>query len=355
MAEEGYETMSEISTRIHTAESGQAPARKQRQTVLSFLAVTGLLLVMIYIAINTGSLNVSMGQLWNGLFVKYDVDVATVWDLRFPRIIIASLGGAALSVSGVLFQACMKNPIADPGIIGVSSGAGFVAVLIAGLFPSLYFLTPLLAFAGGIIACGLVYLLAFKNGLNPLRVILVGVAVNAVFSGLTQAFNAMTGGNMTGVASIANANIAQKTWNDVYIITGYVVLGLVLAWMVFYKCDLLSLSDQTARGLGVNVLLTRIYVSLIAVVLASIATAEVGAVSFIGLIVPHIARILVGSNHKALIPFSMLGGAFLMLLADTLGRTIAAPYEISASILLSIVGGPMLIVLIRRSDKTYGI
>ncbi|MDD3252059.1 MAG: iron ABC transporter permease [Lachnospiraceae bacterium] len=328
---------------------------KNSRAVISFFVIIFLLLVMIYISINTGSLNVSMGQLYRGLFVAYDQQVATVWDLRFPRIIIASLGGAALSVSGVLFQATMKNPIADPGIIGVSSGASFVAVLIAGIFPSLYFFTPVMAFAGGILACGLVYLLAFKNGLNPLRVILVGVAVNAVFSGLTQAFNSMTGGNLSGVASIANANISQKTWDDVYILSGYVILGLVLAWMSYYKCDLLSLSDQTARGLGVNVTATRIAISLIAVVLASISTAELGVVSFIGLIVPHIARILIGSNHKALIPFSMLGGAFLLLLADTLGRTIAAPYEISASILLSIVGGPMLIFLIRRSDKTYGI
>lgn len=335
----------------------EAPKRVQKnsRTALSFLVVSLLLLIMIYISINTGSLNVTMRQLVRGLFVEYDQEVATVWDLRFPRIIIASLGGAALSVSGVLFQATMKNPIADPGLIGVSSGASFVAALIAGLFPSLYFFTPVLAFLGGILACGLVYLLAFKNGLNPLRVILVGVAVNAVFSGLTQAFNSMTGGNLSGVASIANANISQKTWDDVYIISGYVALGLVLAWMCFYKCDLLALSDQTARGLGVNVTATRIAISLIAVVLASISTAELGVVSFIGLIVPHIARILIGSNHKALIPFSMLGGACLLLLADTLGRTVAAPYEISASILLSIVGGPMLILLIRRSDKTYGV
>ncbi len=328
---------------------------KKKPVAFSFLVLTVLLAATAYIAVNTGSIHLSMRQLVRGLFVAYDPDVATVYDLRFPRIVIALLGGAALSVSGVLFQACMKNPIADPGVIGVSSGASFVAVLIAGIFPRLYFLTPLMAFAGGILACGLVYALAFKNGLNPLRVILVGVAVNAVFTGLTQAFNSMTGGNLSGVASIANASISQKTWDDVYILTGYVVLGLVLAVMSYYQCDLLSLSDQTARGLGINVAATRILVSLIAVVLASISTAEMGVVSFIGLIVPHIARILVGSRHQVLIPFSMLGGAFLMLLADTLGRTIAAPYEISASILLSIVGGPMLIVLIRRSDKTYGV
>lgn len=353
--------MTEISMSVSGAhragdiKASQGADKKKKHVGLSFLVISLLLLIMIYIAVNTGSLNVTMRQLIRGLFVEYDADVATVWDLRFPRIFIASLGGAALSVSGVLFQACMKNPIADPGIIGVSSGASFVAVMIAGIFPSLYFFTPFFAFAGGITACGLVYLLAFKNGLNPMRVILVGVAVNAVFTGLTQAFNSMTGGSLSGVASIANANISQKTWDDVYILAGYVVLGLVLAWMAYYKCDLLSLSDQTARGLGVNVTSARIAVSMIAVVLASISTAEVGLVSFIGLIVPHIARILVGSGHKALIPFSMLGGAFLMLLADTLGRTIAAPYEISASILLSIVGGPLLIILIRRSDKTYGL
>lgn len=325
------------------------------RTLLSFALIGVLFITLLLVSVNTGSLQLSVSQLLRGLFVEYDPDVATVYDLRFPRVIIASLAGAALAVSGCLFQACMKNPIADPGVIGVSSGASFAAVLVAGLFPSLIFLVPVLAFLGGILACVLVYTLSWKGGLNPLRVILVGVAVNAVFTGLTQAFNSMTGGNLTGVASIANANISQKTWGDVYIITGYVTLGLVLAIFLFQRCNLLGLSDQTAQGLGVNVTAARIMVSLVSVLLASISTAVVGVVAFLGLIVPHIARLLVGSDHKVLLPFSILGGASLMLLADTLGRTVAVPYEISASILLSIVGGPMLIILLRRSDETYGV
>lgn len=325
------------------------------RTTLSFVLMGVLFVTLLLVSVNTGSLQLSVSQLLRGLFVEYDPDVATVYDLRFPRVIIASLAGAALAVSGCLFQACMKNPIADPGVIGVSSGASFAAVLVAGLFPSLIFLVPILAFLGGILACVLVYTLSWKGGLSPLRVILVGVAVNAVFTGLTQAFNSMTGGNLTGVASIANANISQKTWGDVYIITGYVTLGLVLAIFLFQRCNLLGLSDQTAQGLGVNVTAARIMVSLVSVLLASISTAVVGVVAFLGLIVPHIARLLVGSDHKVLLPFSILGGASLMLLADTLGRTVAAPYEISASILLSIVGGPMLIILLRRSDETYGV
>lgn len=325
------------------------------RTLLSFALIGVLFITLLLVSVNTGSLQLSVSQLLRGLFVEYDPDVTTVYDLRFPRVIIASLAGAALAVSGCLFQACMKNPIADPGVIGVSSGASFAAVLVAGLFPSLIFLVPVLAFLGGILACVLVYTLSWKGGLNPLRVILVGVAVNAVFTGLTQAFNSMTGGNLTGVASIANANISQKTWGDVYIITGYVTLGLILAIFLFQRCNLLGLSDQTAQGLGVNVTAARIMVSLVSVLLASISTAVVGVVAFLGLIVPHIARLLVGSDHKVLLPFSILGGASLMLLADTLGRTVAAPYEISASILLSIVGGPMLIILLRRSDETYGV
>lgn len=339
--------MKEMTAEGNTGRTGR--------TAVFFLVAALLLLLLFWFSVNTGSLPITPRELYLGLFVRYDQNVAAVWDLRFPRILIAMLGGAALSVSGVLFQACMRNPIADPGIIGISAGAGFASALTTALFPSLYFFLPIFSFAGGIAACVLVYLLAFRNGLNPLRIILVGVAVNAVFTGLMQAFTVMSGGNLSGVAGIANAGISQKTWEDVFLLAGYAVLGLTLSWMLFYQCDLLLLSDQTAEGLGLNVTAARIAVSLVAVVLASSAAAELGVVSFLGLIVPHIARLLVGSRHKILIPFSALGGALLLLLADTIGRRIAFPHEIPAAILLSIVGGPLLILLIRRSDKSYGI
>ena len=145
---------------------------------------------------------------------------------------------------------------------------------------------------------------------------------------------------MSGVASIVEANITQKTWDDVTTMVPYVVAGLFLACLFIRECNLMSLEDKTVRSLGMNVNATRIVISLIAVLLASISTAIAGAVSFLGLIVPHIGRILVGSDHRALIPFSALSGACFFLLADTIGRTIAAPYEISAAIIMSVVGGP---------------
>ena len=194
----------------------------------------------------------------------------------------------------------------------------------------------------------LVYCLSWKQGLSPLRIILTGVAVDALFTGLSSIFSTMTGGQRTGVASIVEANITQKTWSDVGTLFPYVLAGLFLAILFVGECNLLSLEDKTARGLGINVNRTRIVISLTAVL-----TAVAGAVSFLGLIVPHIGRLLVGSDHKVLIPFSTLAGAFTFLLADTIGRTIAAPYEVSAAVIMSVVGGPFFILLLRRSKK-YG-
>ena len=326
-----------------------------KKRITAAYIVTAVLLVGLFVfSVITGSLKVSPMQLFNGLFKEYDPDVAVIYDLRFPRIFIAVLGGAAVAVSGVLFQAVMKNPLADPGIIGISSGASFMAVLITGLFPVLYFYVPIFAFLGGLIAFLIVYGLSYKDGLSPLRIILVGVAVNAMFTGMMSAFNAGTGSRLSGVASIVNANISMKTWKDLRLLAVYVVLGLILSFIVSEKCNLLALNDKTARSLGLNVTRSRIGVSLVAVLLASISTAVIGPISFLGLIVPHIARILVGSDHKVLIPYSAILGGFTLLLADTVGRTIARPYEISAVIIMSVIGGPFFIALLRRSGVNYG-
>ena len=325
--------------------------RKRVRAVLSFGIMILCLVGLFFAAINIGSLKVSFPDLMRGLFVERIEEVAVIYDLRFPRIIISMLAGAAIAVSGVLFQAVLKNPLADPGIIGISSGASFAAVLITAFAPQLYFFTPLVAFLGGVVAFFLVYFLSWKGGLSPLRIILTGVAVDAFFTGLSSAFNSMSGGNMSGVASIVEVNITQKTWDDVITMVPYVVAGLFLACLFIRECNLMSLEDKTVRSLGMNVNATRIVISLIAVLLASISTAIAGAVSFLGLIVPHIGRILVGSDHRALIPFSALAGACFFLLADTIGRTIAAPYEISAAVIMSVVGGPFFIILLRRSRK----
>lgn len=324
------------------------------KTVMVFALTAVIILIMFFIAINTGGLSVSVEQLFRGLFLEYDKTVAIILELRFPRIIVALFGGALMAVSGVLMQAVMKNPLADPGIIGITSGAALVAVVVSAFFPFLATFTPVFSFIGGMIAFAIVYLLAWNGNVNPLRLILVGVAVDAFFTGLYQAFSSGTGGSYSGAANIINSNISLKTWDDVYLLLIYVAVGAVCCALVAEKCNLLSLSDVTMHSLGVNVNRVRIIVSIISVMLASVFTSVIGSVSFLGLIVPHISRLLVGSNHKLLIPYSALLGSFIFLLADTIGRMIAYPYEISASIVMAVIGGPMFIILLRRSKKSYG-
>lgn len=324
------------------------------KTVTAFALTAVLILIMFFIAINTGGLSVSVEQLFRGLFLEYNKTVAIILELRFPRIIVALLGGALMAVSGVLMQAIMKNPLADPGIIGITSGAALVAVVVSAFFPFLATLTPVFSFIGGMIAFAIVYLLAWNGNVSPLRLILVGVAVDAFFTGLYQAFSSGTGGSYSGVANIINSNISLKTWDDVYLLLIYAVIGAVCCVLIAEKCNVLSLSDVTMHSLGVNVNRVRIVVSIISVMLASVFTSVIGSVSFLGLIVPHISRLLVGSNHKVLVPYSALLGSFIFLLADTIGRMIAYPYEISASIVMAVIGGPMFIILLRRSKNSYG-
>lgn len=324
------------------------------KTILKFALTGCALLITFFIAVNTGGLSTTAVQLFKGLFIEYDETVAIILQLRFPRVIVAMLGGAMMAMSGVCMQAVMRNPLADPGIIGVTSGAAFASVIISSFFPSLAMFTPLFSFVGGIAAFAAVYLLAWNKEISPVRLILTGIAVDAFFTGLYQAFNAYTGNTYSGAASIINANISLKTWDDVYILLAYALISTVLCMFAAGRCNLLSLSDKTVIGLGINITKTRVLISVLSVLMASIFTAIIGAVSFLGLIVPHIARLLVGSDHKRLLPYSALLGALVFLLADTLGRSIAYPYEISAAIIMAIIGGPMLVALLKRSGAVYG-
>lgn len=322
--------------------------------LISFIAVIGLLLFVSLYSMITGSIEVGLGDLITGLFTGTNENVEIIKDLRLPRIIIALFAGACLSVSGVLLQAVLRNPLAEPGVIGVSSGAGFVSILMITFFPTLYFYTPLFSFIGGAAAFLLVYLFAWKSGLDPLRMILIGVAINALFTGLSQLLSAQNASSLMSGISVDASTLTMKTWDDVGIITLYGTIGLLLSLLLYAWCNHLGLKDKTLRNLGFQVNRARFIISVVAVLLASIATAIAGMFTFVGLLVPHIGRVLVGNDHKVLIPFSALAGALLIVTADTLGRTIMAPIEIPASIIMAVIGGPFLIFLLRKSDRIYG-
>lgn len=314
--------------------------------IVSIIAVMGLLGLTIIYAATTGSVQISYMEFITGLFDSTNEKMAAIRDLRFPRIFVAIFAGAALSVAGVLLQAIMRNPLADAGIIGISSGAAFTKLFIVSFFPAYFFFSPIAAFIGGAIACLLVFALSWKSGLNPLKLILVGIAINAMFSGLTEAFISFGASSAGSITS----NLTLKTWDDVTVITTYGSIGLILAFAMYAWCNVLVLSDKTAKSIGFNVTGARIAIAAVAVLLSAVSVVVAGVISFVGILVPHIARRLVGHDHKILIPFTALLGAFIILLADTIGRTMLSPMEIPASTIMAIIGGPFLIFLIRK-DK----
>lgn len=315
----------------------------------SFGAVIILLIGTILWAVQAGSLSMSIPAFLSGVFSGGNEMVNVVIDLRFPRIIIALLAGAALSVSGLLLQAVMRNPLADTGVIGISAGAKFFSFVIILFLPELYFWLPLFSFIGGALAFFLVFLFSYRSDFNPLRFIIIGIAINAVFTGLSDALSSQVALVSSQSASSA-ASLAMKKWSDVETLLIYVTIGLICALLLAKWCNVLGLENKMARGFGVPVNKTRIWLALIAVLLASITTAVVGVIAFVGLLVPHIARKLVGGNYQILVPFSILFGALLLLFADTLGRTLFQQMEIPASVIMLIIGGPFLIFLMRKGD-----
>lgn len=324
---------------------------KKKVRIIAFVLLGILLIGLFFWSVRTGGLSVSTNRLLKGLFREYDKKVATIYHLRFPRIFVAVLAGAGIAVSGVLLQAVLKNPLADPGIIGISGGAGFFAAIAGLLFPGLFVLTSLFSFVGGLLAFLIVYVIAFKEGLKPTNILLIGIAINGMFEGGLRLLSQVSGQGTSGIASIVEGSISLTTWRDVRVLLIMVIPGIMLALLTAKKCDLLQLEEKTISSLGINVPLMRILISFLAIIIVCGCTAITGVIGFLGLIVPHMGRLIVGAEHKYLLPFSALLGSFIFLIADTFGRSIVYPREISPAILMTIVGGPVFIYLLRRKKR----
>ncbi|WP_148556661.1 iron ABC transporter permease [Terrisporobacter glycolicus] len=323
-----------------------------RKKTLYIVASIIFLMALSLISMKLGSLDISYKELIKGVFTNSsEGNMWIIRELRFPRIIIAILVGGNLAICGVLLQVVVKNPLADPGITGISAGASLVVILIMVLFPELSNFKALLAFGGGLTSALLVFSIAYDKGFSPLRIILAGVAINAMFSAVSSILTTVNSNGISAVTNWLNGSLATVTWSDAKMLVIYSLIGVLVSFTLRQTCNLMSLGDKTAKSLGVDINKQRILVSALAVFLASISTGVAGIISFVGLIVPHIGRFLIGSDHKYLIPFSFIMGAILLLIADTVGRCLFVPYEIPVGLVMSVIGGPFFIFLLRRSMK----
>ena len=271
-----------------------------------------------------------------------------IWNIRMPRTIVAALVGINLSLSGAILQAIMRNPLADPHIIGISSGAGLAGVVIMILFPAMEYLITPVAFIGAMLAAVCIYILAWKNGIKPVRIILAGVAVSAFLSAGISGLMIFYSDRVHGALMWMVGGLAARSWPHVSIILPYAIIGLILALLSAAYLNILQLGDEMARGLGINVEITRIVMTAIAALLAASAVSVVGLLGFVGLVVPHAARLLIGSDYRYLLPAAALLGIATVTLSDTFARVVFAPIELPVGIIMAFLGAPFFLFLLRR-------
>ncbi|MBE9050238.1 iron ABC transporter permease [Nostocales cyanobacterium LEGE 11386] len=273
--------------------------------------------------------------------------------LRLPRTLTAGFVGMALATSGAIMQGLTRNPLADPGIIGINAGASLAAVALIVLFPSLPVGTlPLAAFGGALAASVLIYLLAWDQGTHPIRLILIGVGISAVTGAFTNLL--VTFGEINNVSQALvwlAGSVYGRTWEQLFSLLPWLLVFIPLALASAPQLNALALGDETAKSLGSRVEWQRSFLLLISAALTGAAVSTAGTISFVGLIAPHIARQLVGGNHEGLIPVSAVWGAMIVVIADLLGRIIFAPVELPCGIITAIIGAPYFIYLLIQTRK----
>lgn len=310
-----------------------------------------LTIIMAIVSIGLGSVRIPLLEILQTIFGTLSTDVhdTIIFDIRMPRVLLALIVGANIAISGALLQAVMGNPLADPGLTGVTSGAAVCALIIMLAAPEYIDLIPLAALIGGLFAATIVYALAWRqNGISPIMIILSGVAVNALAGGVMGYLSIMYSDRLPSAVQWMNGSLAAKGNHALYMVLPYAIIGWIASVFAVRKANVIRMGDQVATNLGENVSRIRVLLSILAVFLAAISVAAIGMIGFIGLIVPHMARLLVGSDYKFLLPMSMVLGALVLLVADTGGRTLFAPLEIPAGILMSVIGGPYFLYLMRR-------
>jgi len=322
--------------------------------VFMFPFTMTILSVVFILSIRFGAVEYSAEQILGVIFGfgEFDETLQTIiMNIRLPRTLIAMIVGANLAVSGALLQAVMRNELADPGLTGISTGASLAALTIMLVFPAYGHLVPAAAFIGAGVAFFVVYSLAWRRGVDPIRIVLAGVAVNAVLGGGSALLSLLFSDRLQGVQMWLNGSMSGRSWNHIAVLGPYAAIGLISAFLCIKSANLLQLGDEMAKNLGLKVNLARIILSAIAAFTAAVSVAVVGLIGFVGLIVPHIARLLVGSDYKYMLPFSALLGSLLLLSADTAARNLFSPIELPVGILMAVVGGPFFLWLLRRKGR----
>nr|WP_234974199.1 iron chelate uptake ABC transporter family permease subunit [Williamsia sterculiae] len=322
--------------------------------VVGWVAGVGVLLAVCLSSIAVGTKYIALPVVWDALFA-YDPSVhdqLLVHDLRVGRTALGVLVGVAMAAAGTLMQAMTRNPLADPGLLGVNAGAAFCVALavgalgLSGMLSQVWF-----AFLGAVIATVVVYVLGSRGrgGATPVRLTLVGVAVGALLTGVTSGLTLLDPQAFEQMRWWSSGSLANRALSLTGSISPFVMVGLLLAFAVTPSLNAMAMGDDVARALGANITRTRVLGLVAVTLMCGGATAAAGPIGFVGLMIPHLARRIVGTDQRWIMAYSLVGGPILVLLADIAGRLIVRPGEMPAGVVTAFVGAPVLIVMIRRA------
>ncbi|MGW6461633.1 iron chelate uptake ABC transporter family permease subunit [Streptomyces sp. NPDC055078] len=323
---------------------------------IGLLAALAVLVAALVLSLAIGAKSIPVADVWSAL-TAYDgsENAYIVRGLRVPRACLGLVVGAALGVSGALIQALTRNPLADPGILGVNAGAGF-AVIIGVAFLGLSSIGQYLgmSFAGAVVTTTLVYLLgsAGRAGATPVQLTLVGVALSAVLAGISAGITLLNPDVYDTMRGWAAGSLAARGWEIFWTVLPFIGAGLLLALVAARSLNAIALGDDLARSLGAGIGRTRVTVVVAVTLLAGAATGAAGPIGFVGLMVPHVVRWFVGPDQRWIIPYTAVCAPTLLIVSDTVGRIVLAPQELQVGIVTAFIGAPVLIVLVRRKKAS---
>lgn len=321
---------------------------KTKQLIIG--AAFAVLIIVVIVSIGIGTVSFTIKQILDVIIHNTENDYGIIKNIRIPRIITGIFVGMNLSVAGVLLQGIFRNPMASPNIIGVNAGAGVSAVAIMALFPSYIQAIPLAAFVGALLTAILIYLIAgnSRNSTSTTHIVLTGVAISSFLKAITSGIMALNSDTLDVTYSWLLGSLSGRSWTAVETILPYSILGVAAAIYISPKVNLFSLGEEIAASVGLKTRLYRIIIIIISAILAGSAIATAGTIGFVGLIAPHISRIIIGNDHKYLVPLSALVGAILLVVSDTFARTVFQPVELAVGVVTAVIGGPFFLILLRK-------